>query len=132
MARVEYPEVRQLLADDLEPGVIPALIDDAHGWIGAHLTGKGLGEATLALIEKYLAAHLAILASEGGEGQLVASARADMSDKYADRSQAGDATSFLRTAAAYDRSGTVRELWLGGRRAKGRVGRGYDKPGSGP
>ncbi len=125
MARVDFRAVQELLADDLDSGVITALIDDAHGWISRHLSGRGHGEATLTSIEKYLAAHLCVIATEGGAGQLVASARGDVSEKYAARSDASDATSHLRAAAAFDHTGIIRQLWMNGKRAGGYVGRGY-------
>lgn len=125
MARVEAEEVQQIVGDEVDTEVVDALIEDASAWVDAHLVGVGLGEAALTSIEKYLAAHLTALVAEGGEGQLIASARADISERYAERSREHGETSFIQAAAAFDRTGFVREHWIGGKRVQFRVGDGY-------
>jgi hypothetical protein len=126
MARVTYAEVDEIVSSSLDSGTIEALIDDASHWVDAHLVGKGLSDTTLAAVEKYLAAHLVKRVDEGGEGQLLESKRGDVSERYAEQKDAsGSETSYLRTAAAFDRTGTVGEHWLGRKRMKFRVGDGY-------
>lgn len=129
--RVGPSDVQVLLAEEVDPAVLTALITDASAWVDAHLVGKGLSATILTAVEKYLAAHLGVLTLEGGEGQLVASERADISEKYAERNQNVGATSHLLSAAAFDRTGLVREHWAGGKRVQFRVGSGFDFTGAG-
>lgn len=120
--RVDYSDVQAVLSTDVEKNVITALIEDAEAWVDAHLDGK-LADATLKSVQKYLAAHMVLLVNEGGDGQLTQSTRSDITDRYAERK--GNETSYLRTAAALDSTGTVREHWLGGKRVMFKVGAGY-------
>jgi hypothetical protein len=123
--RVTSAEVIAVMGgtNTLDATVIDALIVDASAWVTAHVTGS---EATLTSIEKYLTAHLATLTAEGTDGQLVASQRGDVSERYAERKgDTNGATSYIRIAASFDRTGVVAEYWLGKRRVLFKVGTGY-------
>jgi hypothetical protein len=67
-----------------------------------------------------------VLTEEGGEGQMLEAARSDIREKYAARNEEHGATSYIRTAAAFDRTGKVRQRWLSGKRVQFRVGDGYN------
>jgi ribosome modulation factor len=129
--RTSYSEVTAILDTDLTSDRVEALITDASAWVDEHLVGVGIADTMLAVIEKNIAAHLCVLAGEGGDGQVVQAQRADISERYAQRGDKdGGATSYIKTAAAYDKTGRVREHWLGGKRVMFRVGDGYNFTGA--
>lgn len=120
--RISYADITAVLETDLERNVVTALIEDASAWVTEHLDGL-LAEATLLSVEKYLAAHLVVMAGEGGEGAMTQSTRGDVSERYAERKD--DVSTYLRIAASFDSTGKVREDWMGGKRVTFRVGSGY-------
>lgn len=131
--RTDYSEVSAILgatADDLTSDQVDAAITDASAWVDENLVGVGLAAGLLVIIEKNLAAHLCVLIAEGGDGMLIASTRADISERYAQRNTEHGATSYIKTAAAFDRTGKVKEYWLGGKRVQFRVGDGYNFDGA--
>ena len=123
MARVDINDVLEVLDTEIGVGMLAPLIQDASAWVDQFLSNR-LSETTLTAIEKYLAAHMAIVAEDGPTGPLTSAKRADISETYAQRGEAGG-TNYLRIAAAYDSTGILAEHWLGKRRARGRVGVGY-------
>lgn len=130
MAARSYPDdVLALMPDsDLDHAGVEPFIADASVWVDNYLEGEcpGLATSKLAIVERYLAAHLATLATEGPE--LVQAARADISERYAALKD-GQATRYIATAAAFEPCGIVAEHWMGGRRMKARIGEGYHKDG---
>lgn len=124
--RNSYTDVQEVTQSTLDSSVITALIADASAWVDAYLVGKGLSEEALTAIEKYIAAHLVVQASEGASGQLIQAQREGVAERYAEKqADTSGASPYLRTAAAFDPTHTVREYWLDGKRMKAYVGSGY-------
>jgi hypothetical protein len=110
-------------------GALDSFIADASLWIDNYLEScTRTPEDKLATIEKYIAAHLYQQSQEGTTGQLTSAARSDVKETYAER-KGDDAgiTSFIRTAAAFDRCGIVAEFFLGKKRLRWYVGAGFDE-----
>jgi EAL domain-containing protein (putative c-di-GMP-specific phosphodiesterase class I) len=104
--------------------VIEDAIDTASLWIDNNLVPHtSYDDATLAQIEKYLAAHLLFTGQVGL--QLVEARRVDVSEKYAEMGK-GQTSRHIGVAVALDPSGRVAEAWAGGKRAIMRVGDGYN------
>lgn len=126
--RVDYRDVREVLDTAAEINDISAAIEDASLWIDANLLGKcrRQSEATLARVEKYLAAHLLANGIASADAlPLTSSTRADISESYGQASREFGERRFVMAAAAFDPCGIVGEHWLGITRAKAHVGRGY-------
>jgi hypothetical protein len=66
MARILAVEVEQIYATGQDRGDLKPYIETAHMLVNEELLGKGLSEARLREIEKYLAAHFAVVSYEKG------------------------------------------------------------------
>lgn len=124
MARVEVSEVEAILSETIDADKISLAIDTATLWIDENLVGNcsALGTSELRFIELYLSAHLAVYTEEGGD--LIQSARADVSERYAEVGK-GHATRYITTAAAFDPCGIVAERWMDKKRVRFKVGTTY-------
>lgn len=111
--------------------VLEAAITDASTWVDQYLAGR-LSDDTLASIEKYLAAHLAVNAAHGGTGQVVQEQVDDTSERRESVMGRDGVSMYLRIAAAFDPTGRVRHYWMGEPLMRWRVGRGYAIRGGGP
>lgn len=132
MARVDPSELELVLPDvDLDGDALAALIDDASAWVDAHLVGRGLSDETLESVEKYLAAHLAVQASNGAGGQIVQEQVDDTSQRRQGSTDAAGVSSYLRIAASFDRTGRVAHYWMGKPLLRYRVGSGFAIRGGG-
>lgn len=131
-ARVDPSDVLIILPDvALESGALEAIIADAHAWVEANLLGCGMSEETLASIEKYLAAHLAVQSAHGAAGQVIEEQIDDTRERRQGSTDAKGVSSYLRIAAAFDRCGRIEAFWMGKPRLRFRVGAGYNTRGGG-
>jgi hypothetical protein len=122
--RVEVAEVQEILGITVDATKIQGFITDASLWVDNYLVGKcaALPADKLPVIEKYIAAHLYTLGNEAATGQLVASTRRGVSERYAERTGSeASLTPYIRIAAFYDPCGIILNI----RRPKWRVGTGY-------
>lgn len=94
---------------------LEAFISDAHIIVSEDLAGKGLSEARLAAIEKYLAAHFALQYVE--RGGFILSQLGDAHDKYLDMNPQGQAnisgfmlSRYGQQAVVLDTSGTLKKM----------------------
>lgn len=129
MARVTVEEVQALVGCEAPDWQILAFIGDASEWVDNYLVGHcpGLDAGKLPIIEKYLAAHLASVATPGAVGVLTSAARQDIRETYAAPGQ-GQESRYIGVAASFDPCGIVEEFWIGARkRFRAVVGRGYDR-----
>lgn len=104
-------------------------IDDANAWIDNNLIPKcpplqpgGAQEEKLPIIERYLAAHFAVIATEGLE--LQSARRQDIQETYASLPE-GQTTRWIALAAAFDPCGVIEDEFTDRRKAHYRVGKGY-------
>lgn len=122
MARTSEAAVAVVLDTTLESAQIQAFVDDASAWIDAHLLDKGYSEATLTLIEKYLACHFCTLR----DPRLSSSRVGDTAEKYQVNPEVNE---YLRLAIGMDPSGAIEDAFGGDearKRVRFRVGSGYD------
>lgn len=124
MARTSVDLVELIIDTDLTEPEIEAFIDDASVWIDSHLDGEcgGLSDSALAVIEKYLAAHLIT----ARDPRLKSKTRGDVSDSY---QRDGSMSEYLKMAIALDPCGIIKDSFQPSpnqRSARFRVGAGYD------
>lgn len=127
MARADWSDVLALVGGDADAALVDQITEDAHVWVENYLVGAcpALHEDKLEIIERYLATGLALNATNV-EGQIVESQRGDIRERYAQFKEGdGAGGQFFRMAAAFDPCGIIAEHFLGAKRAKAHVGRGY-------
>jgi hypothetical protein len=126
--RVDPEDVLDVMpGTDLDATAILPFLEDASLWVDNYLASgqcRGLNANKMGVIEKYLAAHLATLASGVGAGEVIQAQRADISERYAQLKD-GQSTRYVAVASAMEPCGIVAEHWMGGRRVKAVVGKGY-------
>lgn len=106
MARITADDLRLVCSSDLDDENLEATIADASAWVDAHLVGQcsGLTDASLAAVEKYLAAHFLQT-----QAPLVKSEKVGpLATTYA---TPDGATPFLDMAASFDPCGIVRSFF---------------------
>lgn len=112
MSRTTKEKVKNIIEvpEALTDQMIEAFIDDASLIVTEALTGKGLTEGRLELIERYLTAHYATLLTE--RGGLVSSEVDDVRDTYGGpKDGVGLAmTRYGQQAIAFDSSGTLKAM----------------------
>ena len=65
MGRTTISDVKDILDNTgLSDGVIEAYVGDANVFVTAHLTGEGLSDAILKLIEKWICGHMITMTRE--------------------------------------------------------------------
>ena len=123
MARTDETAVSAVIDTSLETSQIEAFIDDASLWVDKHLVGEGLTADELTAIEKYLACHFITLRDPRlKSAQLDDVAEVYQRDLYV--------TEYLKSAAALDSTGRVREHFMAPkntRRLVFQAGTGYDE-----
>lgn len=99
----------------LTDGQIQGFLDDANLIVTEDLSGKGLSDARLKVIEKWLGAHLTIILTE--RGGLKVSKDGDAEDSYTDMSPRGQAnisglalTRYGQQAIFFDTSKTLAKM----------------------
>lgn len=106
--RVTSSQVKDLFLTARED--VTSFIDDAHLLVETYSTGAGYPEEYLALIEKYIAAHLVASSDEGGG--IISETTGESETKWSMPN--GDAglstTRFGRTALSLDNKGTLAPL----------------------
>lgn len=120
-ARVSDSELRELVESSSSKQVI-SFLEDTHLLVEETLVGVSpqLSEGRLKLLEKYLAAHLFVLAEE--KGGLTRVKKGESEDEYAKFSGAAlNSTRFGQMVLAYDTSGKFALLDAGKKRAQFRL-----------
>lgn len=131
MARVEPSDVELVIPDvDADSDTLQAMIDDASAWIDSNLAGR-LSDDTLTSIEKYLAAHLVVQATNGAGGQVVQEQVDDTSERRQRTTDDKGVSYYLRIAASFDSTGRVAHYWMGTPLLRYRVGKGFAIRGGG-
>lgn len=110
--RVTEAELREVVLDAVN--AVANFIADAHVIVDDLLTGKGLTEAKLKLIEKYLAAHLYTLSQE--HGGLVREKIGEAEQQFASPGSGTGlrSTRFGAMALTLDPTGTLEANLVGG------------------
>lgn len=120
MARTNIEDVKNILDETtLSDDILTAYVNSANVFVTAALTGKGLGDAVMEEIEKWIAAHMITITrervarEEGAGGAYI---------KYAGEWGAGLAsTSYGQMAINLDTSNTLQALSEGKRIATSRA-----------
>lgn len=117
MALITVDDLKAILEvpGDVDDSSLESFIADAHIIVSEDLAGKGLSDARLATIEKYVAAHLSLLLTE--RGGLISSRAGTSQDNYLALSPMGNSnigglqlTRYGQQAIALDSSGTLLRL----------------------
>lgn len=106
-ARTKVEDVCSILETDLTPEVVQAFIEDANAIVTAHLSDCGLSADLLERIEKYIAAHLAILRDRRLATASVGQTRVRFQGR---QTMHLNATDYGQQAMLLDSSGCLRSL----------------------
>lgn len=119
-ARVTSTEINELL-DTTRVNYGP-YIDIATVLVDEELVGKGMSDARLALIEKFLSAHYVILGKQGGGVARESVGESSRTYRQVKESFQGlTSTNWGQQALAADTTGTLSALGSGGLKAEFRV-----------
>lgn len=124
MPRTNIPDVLRIIETTLNNQQVSAFVDDASLWVTEELSGEGLSEERLELIERYLACALIRIRDVGFSD-------VTMDDVRENFQVDPEVTEYLLRAAAMDPTGKLKEAFLEVDRpvkpkGKFRVGKGFD------
>lgn len=108
MARIQATDLEDIFDTDLTAIQLNAFIAGAHVIVNENLVGKGLSEALLTEIEKWLAAHLASIRDQRVQSENIAG---EYSVTYQGKTGLGlDATLYGQMVKQFDHTGTLATL----------------------
>jgi len=123
--RTTVDDVKDILDNtNLEDSVIEAFIGDANIFVTGHLSGEGLGDDTLEMIEKWIAAHMISITRERTYSDAEAGgAKVKYTGKWGERLKA---TSYGQMAIDLDTSNTLLKLAESKKEASSRAVESFD------
>lgn len=108
MRPIAVQKVRDIMETSLPDAQVEAYIGSANTYINSTLLGKGLSDALLAEIERWLSAHMiALTAERTTKKEEAGTAKVEYAGQFG---KSFEATSYGQMVLALDTSGTLRDL----------------------